>query len=103
MGWETMQQLNRSTSQGVTADPRARPAPQVVDARIAPAASASWGWLPTLSLAGAGGLLLVALANNQARAGAAWPDALFWAGLLLLFAPVAARLLAPEPARRERI
>ncbi len=65
--------------------------------------AASWGWLPSLNLLSAFGLLLVSLANNGARAGAAWSDVLFWAGLLLLFVPAAVRLIAPEAERPERI
>lgn len=62
-----------------------------------------WGWLPALSLVSACGLLLIALGNAAALAGS--PDAGmgFWAGLLILLAPTATRLIALEPSRRERI
>ena len=63
----------------------------------------NWGWLPTLSLAGALGLLLVALADNEARRAGSSADLLFWAGLLLQFVPVALRLGAAHVSRRERI
>jgi hypothetical protein len=66
-------------------------------------ADTGWGWLPTLSLWGACGLVLVAIGNNNARAGAFGADLLFWAGLLLLFVPTAARLVAGRLARHERI
>src|SRR5713101_5121749 len=41
--------------------------------------------LPTLSLTGAVGVFLVALAYNAGRAAAPWTDTLFWFGLLVLF------------------
>lgn len=63
----------------------------------------SWGWLPALSLIGALGLLLVALANTGARNDAAWSESLFWMGLLVLFAPIASRLASSGPSERERI
>src|SRR6266849_5554459 len=59
--------------------------------------------LPTLSLTGAVGVFLVALAYNAGRAAAPWTDTLFWFGLLVLFLPIAGRLFSPAPARRERI
>ncbi|MGH2368702.1 MAG: hypothetical protein ACRDI2_10940, partial [Chloroflexota bacterium] len=63
----------------------------------------AWGALPVLCLVGALGLLLVALATNGARTEATWAGALFWAGLLVLFVPAAARLVSPEATREERI
>src|SRR5687768_12183211 len=98
--WEAMQQLDRSTQIGAAAGASAQPVPmrQLIDP-LAATPAASWGWLPALSLLSAFALLLIALANNGARAGAAWSDVLFWAGLLLLFVPAAARLVAPEPER----
>lgn len=67
--------------------------------------AASLGLLPLLSLTGSLGILLVVLAYNGARMAAAtwWTDPLFWGGLLLLFVPIAARLIATGAARRERI
>lgn len=62
-----------------------------------------WGWLPALSLNSACGLLLVALAFNGGRAVAWWTDLPLWGGLVLLFAPLAARLLASRSTRPERI
>ncbi|HEY7778962.1 MAG TPA: hypothetical protein VIC85_02000 [Ktedonobacterales bacterium] len=66
-------------------------------------ASWQWGWFPWLSLIGAGGLLVLALADAAGRADAAWADALFWTGLLIVVAPLAFRLLLPSPARGERV
>jgi len=97
-----MQQFDRPTQLGATAGSSAQPAGRRIDPLAAPLAL-SWGWLPALSLLSAFGLLLVALANNGARAGAAWSNVLFWAGLLLLFAPAAVRLIALEAERPERI
>lgn len=62
-----------------------------------------WGWLPTLSLVGALGLLSVAFGYSLARNGAEWAPVLFWFGLLMIFAPIAARLLHSEADRAERI
>lgn len=62
-----------------------------------------WGWLPALGLTSAAGLLLVALAFNGGRAVAPWTDLPLWGGLALLFAPIAARLLAARAPRAERI
>lgn len=72
----------------------------------APLVGGTWGWLPLLSLIGAVGLLLIALGFTGARLGTGWrlpPDPLFWVGLVLLFAPIAARLLATGTSRHERI
>ena len=62
-------------------------------------ASLTWGWLPALSLCVAGALLLTAYANNLARAGVPEAAGLFWASLLVLLIPCAARLCAPGAAR----
>jgi Family of unknown function (DUF6541) len=71
------------------------------DSRVA--ASATWGWLPALSLCGACALLLAALADNLARADSPWAVALFWSSLLVLLVPCTARLCAAGAARHERI
>ncbi len=71
-----------------------------------PSADPDWGWLPVLSFTGALGLLLLAGADALARAGEGWSSrvgVLFWGGLLMLFIPVAVRLLAIEVSRRERL
>lgn len=69
----------------------------------AAAAAEGWGWLPALGLTAAVGLLAVAEGYTGARRGAPWAEWAFWAGILLIFAPAAFRLLAPQAARRERI
>ncbi len=63
----------------------------------------SWSWLPALSLTSALGLLLVAVADTLSRSAAGQYEPLFWAGLLLMIVPIAARLASSEPARQERI
>src|SRR3954466_7819355 len=98
-----MQQFDRTTPLGAAVGISAQPARPLIDPLAAAPLAASWGWLPALSLLSAFGLLLGALANNGARAGAAWSGVLLWAGLLLLFVPSAVRLIAPEAERPERI
>lgn len=63
----------------------------------------TWGWFPVLSLTSAVGVFLLALAYNAARVASQWGEPLFWFGLLVLFLPVAARLLSRRPTRRERL
>lgn len=63
-----------------------------------------WGWFPAISLISTMGVLLIALAYEGGRLAAqSWPELLFWFGMLLLFIPVAARLLSARPTRQERI
>ena len=76
----------------------ARPLPVMDITRIH-----SRGWLPALSLASAGGLLLVAIADTLSRSGTGQYDWLLWAGLLMVIVPIAARLASNAPSRRERI
>lgn len=63
----------------------------------------AWGWLPALSVVGAGGVMLLAIADTAARNSLPWASILFWAGLLVLIMPIALRLISIEPSRRERI
>jgi hypothetical protein len=85
--------------------------PQAPDVALAEArhshpeavAQTSWGWLPALSLVAALGLLIVARAYNAGRDGVAWALPFYWVGMLIMFLPVAARLLLPNVARTERI
>jgi hypothetical protein len=63
----------------------------------------SWGQLPALSVVAALGLVIIALANTGSKAGVNQAEFLFWLGLLVLLIPIAARLLASEASRRERI
>lgn len=73
------------------------------DQILVTSASTGWGWLPALSLTGALGMLLVAIAFTGSRMAASWAEPLFWAGVLTLVMPVTARLAAVEASRRERI
>lgn len=61
------------------------------------------GALPAVAPLAAGGVLLVALADNAARAGVAGAEALFWVGLVAIYSPVALRLLSASASRAERI
>ncbi len=62
-----------------------------------------WGWLPTLSLVSAAGLLMIAMAYSASRNGEIWGLPHFWIGLLVVFVPIAYRLFSAEPERHERI
>jgi len=61
------------------------------------------GAAPLLALTAALGLLLVAAGNNAALDGPAGLRALFWIGLVLIYAPIALRLVSSSPGREERI
>jgi hypothetical protein len=63
----------------------------------------SLGALPLLSVVAAVGLLLIALGNNAAREDAAGATTLFWAGLIVIYGPIAYRLLSASASRAERI
>src|SRR5205823_6269900 len=65
--------------------------------------SETWGWLPALSLISAIGIFLLALAYNAARVASQWTYLLFWSSMLVLFLPIAWRLLLSKPARQERL
>ncbi len=62
-----------------------------------------WGWLPALSLVGACGALLMALAHSLARYDSPWAQPLYWAALAVIFGPAAARLFLPGASRQESI
>ena len=62
-----------------------------------------WGWFPLLCLASAGGLMLVAVAMTAARQGLSWATVLLWAGILLMFAPIALRQASHDVTRGERV
>lgn len=61
------------------------------------------GAMPLLALLAAGGLILVALGDNAARESQSGAQILFWAGLAVIYAPLAFRLLGSGPGRAERI
>lgn len=64
---------------------------------------AEWGWLPMLSLIGAFGLLLIAIANVRWRNDNLFSTEIFWFGLLLMYVPVVVRQIVPDISREERI
>lgn len=59
--------------------------------------------LPGLALTASLGVLLCAVADDIARRGGAAADPLFWASLVVIVGPLAARLAAASPSRAERI
>jgi len=63
----------------------------------------TWGWLPGLSVVGALGVLLLAIAHSGARYDAIWAQPLYWTGLVILIAPLGTRLMLPGVSRREAI
>jgi hypothetical protein len=77
--------------------------PQPIEVATLAQQTQGWGWFPTLSVIGAVGLLLVALANALSRTGMGQSEFLLWAGALTLIVPVAVRLASTAPTRRERI
>jgi len=62
-----------------------------------------WGWLPVLSVTIALGVFLVAVGAEAGRVSSWWAEPLFWLGLIVIFVPVAARIISPKPVRQERI
>ncbi len=63
----------------------------------------SFGAVGFLALLVAAGLLLVALGNNAARESASDAQPLFWGGLVLIYAPIAFRLVSRSASRTECI
>jgi hypothetical protein len=63
----------------------------------------SWGMLPVLTVFIALGLVSVAVGHTLARQGEILAGWLFWTGLILIYAPIAARLATATASRKERI
>lgn len=61
------------------------------------------GWMPALSVSTALGLLTVASGFTLSRNGVSWAESLFWLGLIIMYAPVVARLVTAGASRVERI
>lgn len=74
------------------AERRRRPGPRL-----------SLGVAPLLALVAAGGLMMVAFGNNAARLSQGEAQPLFWGGLIVIYAPIALRLLSQSASREERI
>ncbi len=80
-----------------------RPAREKAGGRQTRSRPESLGTAGFIALLVAFGLLLVALGNNAAREGAANAQPLFWGGLVLIYTPIAFRLLSPTSSRAESI
>jgi Ca2+/Na+ antiporter len=65
--------------------------------------SIAWGWLPVLCVTTAVGLFTIAVADRAGITGKPFAEWLFWLGLLIVFVPIAVRLLSAAAYRRERI
>ncbi len=61
------------------------------------------GWFPVLALLASLGLALIAVADARSRSMQSSSQALFWIGLAIVYAPIAARLAHSAPRRFERI
>ena len=88
----------------VSPAPRAKPQVR----RLEPAGSIrvgrrEWGLAPALSLVAAVGLLLVSIGFQRAADDAGGGNDLFWAGSLIIFAPIAARLSMARVSQRETV
>lgn len=66
-------------------------------------ATGSLGALGLFSAIASIGLLLLAFGDNAARRGDAYADPFFWFGLVLIIAPIAARVASRSPDRAERL
>lgn len=76
-----------------------------VDQTAVEAEATGWGWLPALSLVTAVSLLLMAFAYSASLEGEVWmwDSSLYWIRFLVLFVPIAVRLISPRATRKERI
>jgi hypothetical protein len=63
----------------------------------------TWGWMPALALTSAIGLLALGTAYTLSRnVGGTLAYVMYWASLMMVYAPVAFRLLTASPTRQER-
>ena len=76
------------------------PGPLLVPAR---SGQAFLGWPPPIALVAGIGLIIVAIADNQSATAGFHPNALFWAGTLLIFVPPAVRILTARTRPSETI
>ncbi|MBA3874034.1 MAG: hypothetical protein H0X30_33290, partial [Anaerolineae bacterium] len=65
--------------------------------------STRWGWFPAIALLDAFALMMTATAYTLQRNSSQWGAVLFWVSLLIIFVPIAYRLLSSSIARRERV
>jgi hypothetical protein len=63
----------------------------------------SFGLAPLLAVVAAVALVLVALGDNAARLSGGEAQPLFWGGLVLIYMPIALRLLSNSASREERL
>ncbi|HZT14876.1 MAG TPA: hypothetical protein VFA19_02930 [Gaiellaceae bacterium] len=63
----------------------------------------NWGFLPALSLVAAGGVLLLAFADNAARGHQRHATGLYWIAIVAIVVPIAARLTRRTCSHAERI
>ena len=82
---------------------KADPRPRAVSRQAVRSRRLSLGAAPVLALVAAGGLVMVALGNNAAREETSGAEALFWGGLVVIYAPLAFRMLSASASRAERI
>ena len=62
-----------------------------------------WGFTAPLSVTCGIGLLIVSAGDTLSRDGTSWAESLFWLGLLVIYAPITARMCMRSCARRERV
>ncbi|MCA9915004.1 MAG: hypothetical protein KC496_16735, partial [Anaerolineae bacterium] len=63
----------------------------------------TWGWMPFLALTSGAGLLMLGTAYSLSRSvGDMLSYVLYWSSLLMVFVPLAWRLLLSTPTRQER-
>ena len=70
---------------------------------VAEAAQPTLGWLPPLTLVAGLGLVLLSVGFSLARGGSGVAGLLFWAGFVIIGAPIVVRLASEGAAVRERI
>jgi hypothetical protein len=64
---------------------------------------ARWGRVAELTLISSLGVLMVSFAGVQSRQAADWAALPLWIGLLVIFVPIAIRMVSDRPSRTERI
>ncbi len=62
-----------------------------------------WGWFPEIAIASAMGLLVVVASYIAGQNSQPWAMLVFWAGVLIIYLPAAARLWRKQVVRREAV